>query len=123
MADILNEQIKPQVGMDFGTPEKPECSGIKVADLDKVDWNQVNLDEWLGLLALTNHLPTEQNAASMLNLDQLTGTGSRLNPAKYGAATSNRQDTLTRTQGRMTGLDTPTVKRQAEQEGWGMGPP
>jgi conjugal transfer mating pair stabilization protein TraN len=29
---------------------------------------------------------------------------------------------LTRTQGRMTGLDTPAVKRQAEQEGWGMGP-
>jgi conjugal transfer mating pair stabilization protein TraN len=122
LARILNEQIKPQLGMGFGTPDKPECSGIKVADLDKVDWNQVNLDEWLGLLALTNHLPTDQNAASMLNLDQLTGTGSRLNPAKYGAATSNRQDTLTRTQGRMTGLDAPTVKRQAEQEGWGMGP-
>jgi conjugal transfer mating pair stabilization protein TraN len=122
LARILNEQIKPQLGMGFGTPDKPECSGIKVAELDKVDWNQVNLDEWLGLLALTNHLPTDQNAASMLNLDQLTGTGSRLNPAKYGAATSNRQDTLTRTQGRMTGLDAPTVKRQAEQEGWGMGP-
>jgi hypothetical protein len=122
LARILNEQIKPQLGMDFGTPEKPECSGIKVADLDKVDWNQVNLNEWLGLLALTNHLPTDQNAASMLNLDQLTGTGSRLNPAKYGAANGNRQDTLTRTQGRMTGLDTPAVKRQAEQEGWGMGP-
>ena len=43
LARILNEQIKPQLGMDFGTPEKPECSGIKVADLDKVDWNQVNL--------------------------------------------------------------------------------
>jgi len=93
-----------------------------VADLDKVDWNQVNLDEWLGLLALTNHLPTDQNAASLLNLDQLTGAGSRLNPAKYGAATSSRQDTLTCTQGRMSGLDAPTVKRQAEQEGWGMGP-
>lgn len=108
--------------MDFGTPEKPECSGIKVADMDKVDWNQVNLDEWLGLLALTNHYPTDQNAAPMLNLDQLTGTGSRLNPQKYGATTSNRQNTLTRTQGRMTGLDAPIYKRQAELEGWFMGP-
>jgi conjugal transfer mating pair stabilization protein TraN len=29
---------------------------------------------------------------------------------------------LTRTQGRMTDLDVPTVKRQSELEGWGMGP-
>ena len=123
LARILNEQIKPQLGMDFGTPEVPQCSGIKVADLDKVDWNQVNLDEWLGILAQTNHLPTAGNAASMLNLDQLTGTGSRLNPQKYGASTSSRQDTLTRTQGRMTNLEVPTVKRQSELEGWGMGPP
>jgi len=57
----------------------------------------------------------------MLNLDQLTGTGSRLNPQKYGATTTTRQDTLTRTQGRMTELDVPTVKRQSELEGWGMG--
>ena len=93
-----------------------------MSDLDKVDWSRVNLDEWLGILAQTNHLPTAGNAAALLNLNQLTGTGSRLNPQKYGAATSNRQDTLTRTQGRMTGLDAPTVKRQAELEGWGMGP-
>ena len=62
------------------------------------------------------------NAASMLNLDQLTGSGSRLNPQRYGAATSNRQDTLSRSQGRMNDLDVPTVKRQSELEGWGMGP-
>ena len=58
----------------------------------------------------------------MLNLDQLTGSGSRLNPKKYSATATNRQDTLTRTQGRMNGLDAPTVKRQSELEGWGMGP-
>ena len=122
LARILNEQIKPQLGIAFGTPESPVCTGILVSDLDKVDWSRVNLDEWLGILAQTNHLPTAGNAAALLNLNQLTGTGSRLNPQKYGATTSNRQDTLTRTQGRMTGLDAPTVKRQAELEGWGMGP-
>lgn len=122
LARILNEQIKPQLGMGFGTSEAPECTGIKVENLDKVDWTRVNLDEWLGLLAQTQHLPTAENAASMLNLDQLTGTGSRLNPQQYGAATGNRQDTFTRTQGRMTELDVPAVKRQSELEGWGMGP-
>lgn len=122
LARILNEQIKPQLGMDFGTPENPSCTGIKVSDLDRVDWTQVNLDEWLGILAQTGHLPTDANAAAMLNLDQLTGSGSRLNPQKYSAASSGRQDTLTRTQGRMTDLEVPTVKRQSELEGWGMGP-
>ncbi|MCD2450520.1 conjugal transfer mating pair stabilization protein TraN [Methylicorpusculum oleiharenae] len=122
LARILNEQIKPQLGMDFGTPEKPICSGVKVADLDRIDWTQVNLDEWLAILAQTGHLPTADNAAAMLNLDQLTGSGSRLNPQKYGTAATTRQDTLTRTQGRMTDLDVPTVKRQSELEGWGMGP-
>ena len=33
-------------------------------------------------LKVCNHLPTDQNAASMLNLDQLTGTGSRLESRK-----------------------------------------
>lgn len=123
LARILNEQIKPQLGMDFGTPQNPDCAGIKVGDLSRVDWSRVSLDEWLGILAQTNHLPTAANAAVKLNLNQLTGVGSRLNPQKYNpAATNSRQDTLTRTQGRMTGLDAATVKRQAELQGWGMGP-
>jgi conjugal transfer mating pair stabilization protein TraN len=122
LARILNEQIKPQLGMGFGTPEIPECSGIKVADLNRVDWNRVNLDEWIAILAQTNHLPTAGNAAAMLNLNQLTGSGSRLNPGRYGSNNGNRQDTLTRSQGRMDQLDVPTVKRQSELEGWGMGP-
>ncbi len=123
LARILNEQIKPQLGMDFGSPQNPDCSGIKVEDLNRVDWSRVNLDEWLGILAQTNHLPTAANAASKLNLNQLTGSSSRLNPQKYSpTATAGRQDTLTRTQGRLNSLDVPTVKRQAEQQGWGMGP-
>ena len=59
----------------------------------------------------------------MLNLNQLTGSGSRLNPQKYNpVATTSRQDTLTRTQGRLNSLDVPTVKQQAAQQGWSMGP-
>jgi conjugal transfer mating pair stabilization protein TraN len=69
------------------------------------------LEEWLAIFAQTGHLPSAANAASILNLDQLTGIGSRLNPRKYSAASSSQKDTLTRTQGRMTDLDVPTVKR------------
>ena len=122
LARILNEQIKPQLGMSFGTPENPECSGILVTDLDRINWNQVNLDEWLALLAETNHLPTAENAAAMLNLDQTTGSGSRLSPQRYNNTAPSRQNTLSRTQGRLNGLDVPSIKRETELEGWGMGP-
>jgi conjugal transfer mating pair stabilization protein TraN len=36
LARILNEQIKPQLGQDFGTPQTPNCAGIKVSDLSRV---------------------------------------------------------------------------------------
>jgi conjugal transfer mating pair stabilization protein TraN len=45
LARILNEQIKPQLGLDFGTPQTPNCAGIKVSDLSRVNWNNVNLSE------------------------------------------------------------------------------
>ncbi|MGD0959904.1 MAG: hypothetical protein ABSB19_08860 [Methylomonas sp.] len=58
----------------------------------------------------------------MLNLNQLTGTGSRLNPQRYNpASTTSRQDASTRTQGRLSGIDVPTTKRQSELQGWSMG--
>ena len=44
-----------------------------------VDWNRVDLNEWLALLKLQNKLP-ELNADTLkqLNLETLTGKGSRL---------------------------------------------
>jgi conjugal transfer mating pair stabilization protein TraN len=37
-------------------------------------------------------------------------------------ATGSMQDNFTRSQGRLDQLDVPTVRRQSELEGWGMGP-
>ena len=57
LARILNEQIRPQLGRGWGEADAPDCTGIDVSDFGRVDWDRVNLDEWLAILAETGHLP------------------------------------------------------------------
>ncbi|MVF24161.1 conjugal transfer mating pair stabilization protein TraN [Methylocaldum sp. BRCS4] len=116
LARILQEQIRPQLGMSFGKKEDPDCSGIPVERLKDVDWSKVNLDEWLAILAATGHLPDAASAAAKLNLDRLTGAGSRLN------VDGTRQNTLDRNRTRLDGLDVPAIRREAEEQGWALGP-
>jgi conjugal transfer mating pair stabilization protein TraN len=108
LARILNEQIRPQLGRDWGEADAPDCSGIAVSDFARVDWDRVNLDEWLAILAETGHFPTLDS----LNLDALTGTGSEFDIS--GA----RPDAAARSQTRSDGLDSDAARREAEMELW-----
>jgi hypothetical protein len=74
----------------------------------RVDWDRVNLDEWLAILAETGHFPTLDS----LNLDALTGTGSELD------VSGNRPDAAARSQIRSDGLDSDAARWQAETELW-----
>jgi len=74
LSRILQEQIRPQLGMDFGTAKHPSCDGLTTDQIQAADWSKVNLDEWLGILASTGHLPT----TSSVNINALTGTGTTL---------------------------------------------
>jgi conjugal transfer mating pair stabilization protein TraN len=58
-----------------GSAKRPNCAGIPVGRLAQVDWNRVDLSEWLAILSQTGRLPTVDNAS----LDRLTGSGSVLN--------------------------------------------
>ena len=108
LARIMNEQIRPQIGRSWGTAKNPECSGIAVGDFARVDWNRVNLDEWLAILMQTGHFPTLDS----LDLAALTGDGSVLN-------TGGRLDAATRTLERSDGLDSGQIRQDAEDELWG----
>ena len=57
LARILNEQIRPQLGRGWGEADAPDCTGIAVSDFGRVDWDRVNLDEWLAILAETGLYP------------------------------------------------------------------
>jgi conjugal transfer mating pair stabilization protein TraN len=108
LARILDEKIRPQLGRGWGEADQPDCTGISVADFGRVDWNRVNLDEWLAILAETGHFPSLDN----LDLDALTGNGSEFDLS--GA----RPDAAARSQNRSDGLDTDAARREAETELW-----
>ena len=79
LSRILQVQIRQQLNMGWGSAKHPDCSGITPEVLQIVDWNRIDLSEWLALLKLQNKLP-ELNADTLkqLNLETLTGKGSRL---------------------------------------------
>ncbi|MET4694409.1 conjugal transfer protein TraN [Endozoicomonas lisbonensis] len=79
LSRILQVQIRKQLKTGWGSAEHPDCSGISPETLHAVDWNRIDLSEWLALLKLQNKLP-ELNADTLkqLNLETLTGKGSRL---------------------------------------------
>ncbi len=109
LARILNEQIRPQLARGWGDPDDPDCRGLAVTDLARVDWSRVNLDEWLALLGATGHFPS----AATLNLEALTGAGSALDIG------GTRPEAAARSTTRSEGLDSDQTRRDAELELWG----
>ncbi|MDA0902095.1 MAG: conjugal transfer protein TraN, partial [Proteobacteria bacterium] len=42
---IIHEQGRPQLGIGWGSPEAPNCSGLKIDDLDNIDFSQIDFSE------------------------------------------------------------------------------
>lgn len=72
LSRIIQEQARPQLGRSFGDAESPECSGLTIQDVANLDWDRINLDEWLGILQSTGNW----KAAGDLDINALTGPGS-----------------------------------------------
>lgn len=83
---IIQEQARPQLGMNFGSAEYPSCEGLAIDDLGKINWDEINLDEWVGLLSMYDLFPTAN-----MDLDKVTGSGSHLN------LDGSRKDAVSRT--------------------------
>ena len=77
-------------------------------DFERVDWEQVNLDEWLAILAETGNYPTLED----LDLEELTGTGSEYD------LSDERADAAERSETRSDGLDSVEARWEAETELW-----
>lgn len=106
LSRILQEQIRPQLGLSWGEAENPECGGIPVEQLANVDWSKVNLDEWIGILAATGNL----NTPAGISMDSVTGSGNFMN------IDGRREDTATRTVNRLNGIDTFGARQDAGTE-------
>jgi conjugal transfer mating pair stabilization protein TraN len=110
LARILNEQVRPQLGRSWGSAKHPDCAGLAVDELARIDWSRVNLDEWLAILAATGHYPT----LDTLNLANLPGAGSEYN------VTGTRADAAERSTLLADGLEQGQIRRDAGQELWGI---
>ena len=72
LSRILQVQVRQQLKTGWGSAEHPDCSGVTPETLQAVDWDRIDLSEWLALLKLQNKLP-ELNADTLkqLNLETL----------------------------------------------------
>ena len=115
LSRIMNEQVRLQLNQSWGTPENPNCDGLAVADMDKIDWNAINLDEWVGILASGDMLPDDLTAAAdRFNMEALTGQGSALDVFQ-----DPRDNAIWRTKGRIETLNPEEERRKLKKNWWG----
>jgi len=108
LSRILQEQIRPQLGMGWGSGKNPDCDGITAQRLNQVNWNRVDLDEWLGLLTQSGRFPAVRD----LSTPGLTGSGNLLD------TTGTRPDTQTRTQERINSVPVDQIRNQVGEDLW-----
>lgn len=90
----MNEQIRLQLGIGWGTPEEPNCQGFTVNQLNSIDMERIDLSEWTGMLVSTG-----QVSADKANVDDLTGSSSTLGNATRDLFT--RENAVERTQNKL----------------------
>ena len=106
LSRIIQEQARPQLGMSFGSPENLSCDGLPLDVISKIDWDRVNLDEWVGLLQITGNLPDAN-----ISMDSLTGKGSNL------SLDDNRPNAIERSQKRYgEEIDVDEIRKKVTKE-------
>lgn len=106
---IVQEQVRPQLGMSWGSAKSPNCEGIPVRRLDEIDWTRVDLGEWVDLLDLTGNMPDRGS----LTPEQITGSQSSLNNEM------GRPDVIERTRQRAEGANIGQENEDARRSLWG----
>ena len=47
LARIINEQGRPQLGLAWGSPQHPDCSGFTIAQIQSLDFSKIDLSEFI----------------------------------------------------------------------------
>lgn len=100
LSRIVMEQAGPQLGRagnkGMGTPQNPQCDGLPLTQMETLDWDQIDLGEWTGILQMEGALKTSPD---QLDIESLTGSGHAYSmPDKYG----ERDNTGVRTEDRLS---------------------
>lgn len=78
LSRIIQEQLRKknqQMNLNFGNAKAPKCDGLLISEIENIDWDKIDLSEWLAILEQTGHL----NDQTTIDLDKLTGKGSIYN--------------------------------------------
>jgi len=96
LSRIIQEQGRAQLGIPWGNVKNPDCSGLAVEDLNRINWDAIDLDEWVGLLNIAGITPN----VNELGFERLTGEQSliKLNEP-------NRDHVVERTMQNMENID------------------
>jgi conjugal transfer mating pair stabilization protein TraN len=104
---ILQQQIRPQFNMSWGSAEYPDCGGITAEQLSQVDWSQVDLSEWIAMMAESGTLP---DGADM-SMEDITGDGHSANVQSH-----DRDTTPDRMEDRMENVDDSERRQEAYED-------
>lgn len=91
LARIIQEQGRPQLGRSFGDPKNPDCSGLTIGDIMKIDFSKVDFSEFIADIKpkLPNPDKVKENAQNQVNQGNITqqqveqnNNRSRISPKK-----------------------------------------
>lgn len=117
LARIVNEQARPQLGISWGRPSSPDCSGITLEELTRLDWSQIDLGEWIDILNISGNMPGMDG----LGLEKMTGEGSFLGQSSMSDDPENQQERLNtadRNKARLEGSDISGTNRDHAADLW-----
>jgi conjugal transfer mating pair stabilization protein TraN len=106
LSRIIQEQVRPQLGLGWGSAISPNSAGLTASQLNQVDCSQINLDEWIGILSITGNL----HEIPSRDLEGPTGSGSTLN------VDGNRQSAADRAIEQLNGMDLQKLRQEATEE-------
>jgi conjugal transfer mating pair stabilization protein TraN len=73
LSRIVMEAAHTQFGIPIGTAENPNCSGLTISQLSQLNWDNVDLKQWYGLLAASGVIPSDPaNFDTQYALDNVT---------------------------------------------------
>lgn len=70
-AKLLQEQGKPQLGQNFGSPESPNCRGFTADELSKIDFSKLDLSEIVDDVMDKFKTPPQEHFAKGIELDRI----------------------------------------------------
>lgn len=106
LSRIVMEQVVDQLAdYDWGTPRNPICPSLLLTDIDRVDWDAIDLSEWTGILAETGIMP----GLGDVDVERLTGEASTLGRALPGT----RLDAIDRQEERGRNIEIDNIRRAA----------